>query len=190
MTAPIPPDLPNALVEEFQQVGRDLYLLGLVTSHGGNLSRRAPGGFWVTMTGARLGALARDVLSYVSDAGTVAGPAPSSDTPIHAAVYRVTDALAVAHAHPACATAWSLAGERFLPLDHEGVLILGEVPVVPQDEEVADAVARALAHAPAVLVRGHGVYARGATLWEAAHAVMALEESARIAWYARGLGYR
>lgn len=184
------PELPRTLADEFQRVGEDLYRLGLVTSHGGNLSRRAAGGFWVTMTGARLGALAPPVLSFVADDGAVVGPAPSSDTPIHAAVFRATDAAAVVHAHPACATAWSLVVERFAPLDHEGLLILGEVPVVPQDERVAEAVATALAAAPAVLVRGHGAYARGATLWEAAHAVMALEESARIAWYARGLGYR
>jgi ribulose-5-phosphate 4-epimerase/fuculose-1-phosphate aldolase len=36
----------SALLEEFQQVGRDLYAAGLVSSHGGNLSVRQGEGLW------------------------------------------------------------------------------------------------------------------------------------------------
>ncbi len=176
--------LPNKeLAEQFRAVGEELARRGLVTTHGGNLSVRAAGGFWITGTGKRLGFLTAADLAFVADDGTAAGPAPSSDTAIHAAVYRTGSAGAVAHAHPACATAWSFAVERFVPIDHEGVLILGEVPVVPQDEAVAEAVAAALLGHRAVLVRGHGAYAAGEDLWQAAHFITALEESARIAWY-------
>lgn len=171
----------------FRAVGQELARRALVSSHGGNLSLRVPGGFWITGTGTRLGALEPEDLAFVGEDGQRVGPPPSSDTAIHAAVYRATAAGAVAHAHPACATAWSLVGDRFLPVDHEGALILGEVPVVPQDDDLPAAVARALLHHRAVLVRGHGVYAAGQGLWEAAHAITALEESARIAWYLRTL---
>jgi len=174
------------VAEQFRAVGEELARRGLVTTHGGNLSVRVPGGFWVTGTGKRLGSLTADDLAFVGDDDRTAGPRPSSDTAIHAAVYRAVPAAgAVAHAHPACATAWSLAVERFEPIDHEGRLILGEVPVVPQDEGAAASVAAALRDHRAVLVQGHGAYAWGSDLWGAAHLLTALEESARIAWYRR-----
>ncbi|GBD24589.1 L-fuculose phosphate aldolase [bacterium HR29] len=178
--------MPNREVaEQFRAVGEELARRGLVTTHGGNLSVRTDGGFWITGTGKRLGSLTAADLAFVGDDGTAAGPAPSSDTAIHAAVYRVAGAGAVAHAHPACATAWSLAVDPFVPIDHEGILILGAVPVVPQDEAVAETVAATLLRHRAVLVRGHGAYAAGEDLWQAAHFITALEESARIAWYHR-----
>lgn len=180
---------PNSdIVSEFLAVGEELTRRGLVTIHGGNLSVRVEGGFWVTGTGARLGWLSADELAFVGKDGSLSGPRPSSDTGIHAAIYEALDAGAVAHAHPPCATAWSMVGERFVPIDHEGVLVLGEVPVVPQDEHVARSVASALNGHAVVLVRAHGAYAIGENLWRAAHLLTALEESARVAWYRRLLG--
>lgn len=176
------------LVTQFRTVGEELSRRGLVTTHGGNLSVRVEGGFWVTGTGARLGWLSANELSFVGNDGTVHGPRPSSDTGIHAAIYEALDAGAVAHAHPPCATAWSMVGARFVPTNHEGLLVLGEVPIVAQDEHVARSVASALKVHRAVLVRGHGAYAAGKDLWTAAHILTALEESALVAWYKRLLG--
>jgi ribulose-5-phosphate 4-epimerase/fuculose-1-phosphate aldolase len=46
-------------------------------------------------------------------------------------------------------------------------------------------VAAALQKSVVTLLRGHGAYARGGTLWEALHWITALEESAHIAWLRR-----
>ncbi|MEX2081188.1 MAG: class II aldolase/adducin family protein, partial [Dehalococcoidia bacterium] len=67
-------------------------------------------------------------------------------------------------------------------VDVEGRLYLHDVPVIPDDAQQTAAIASALQSRVVVLVRGHGAFARGATLWEALHWVTALEESSTIAW--------
>ncbi|MDZ7729712.1 MAG: class II aldolase/adducin family protein [Dehalococcoidia bacterium] len=77
-------NVPEAVLRDISQVGRDLYQHGLVTSHGGNISVRDGDGMWITLTGARLGYLDREQVTYVSSSGATLGPPPSSDTVLHA----------------------------------------------------------------------------------------------------------
>ena len=176
--------VPERVLATMQEVGRDLYLLGLVSSHGGNLSVREGTGMWITGTGTMLGRLRERHIAYVRADGTASGPPPSSDTVLHATIYAMTGAGAVVHAHPRHAIALSFGTERFVPIDFEGLHFLKAVPVVGQGPNQVAQVAAALREAVVVMLRGHGVYARGATLWEALHWVTALEESALVAWLA------
>lgn len=174
--------VPERVLATMAEVGKDLYRLGLVSSHGGNLSIRDGAGMWITGTGTMLGRLRERHIAYVRADGTAEGPPPSSDTVLHSTVYAMTGAGAVAHAHPRFAIAMSFGRERFVPIDYEGQYHLKSVPVIPQGPQQVAQVASALREAVVVLLQGHGAYARGATLWEALHWITALEESAQVAW--------
>ncbi|MEZ4480752.1 MAG: class II aldolase/adducin family protein [Dehalococcoidia bacterium] len=101
----MPQTLPTETLATLAEVGKDLYQLGLVTSHGGNLSMRVPGGMWITGTGTMLGRLRDRHISFVHTAGHHEGTSPSSDTLLHSTIYAVTGASAIVHAHPRHATA-------------------------------------------------------------------------------------
>jgi L-fuculose-phosphate aldolase len=179
--------VPPGVLREMQEVGKDLYHLGLVTSHGGNLSMREGSGMWITGTGTMLGRLHDRHISRVLPDGTHEGPPPSSDTILHSTIYALTGAQAVVHAHPRHAIALSFDQDLFVPGDLEGELHLQDVPVVANGERQIEQIAGALRGRLVVLLRGHGAYARGQTLWEALHWVTALEESAEIAVVRRGM---
>ncbi|MBI2767757.1 MAG: class II aldolase/adducin family protein [Chloroflexi bacterium] len=175
-------EIPAGVMRDMQEVGRDLYQLSLVTSHGGNLSIRAGHDLWITGTGTMLGRLKERHISRVGADGRHEGPPPSSDTLLHQAVYALTGAQALCHAHPRHATALSFDVDLFVPCDLEGQLHLKEVPVVAPGPLQVELLASALQSHLVVLLRGHGAYARGQSLWEALHWITALEESAHIAW--------
>jgi L-fuculose-phosphate aldolase len=177
--------IPQEVMGTFHEVGRDLYTLGLVSSHGGNLSIRSGMGMWITGTGTMLGRLRDRHIAFVHPDGSHEGPPPSSDTLLHSAIYALTGAGAIAHGHPHHGIALSFDTSLFVPLDLEGQLHLKEVPVVEQGPVQVEQIAAALQKHLVVLLRGHGAYARGATLWEALHWITALEESAHIAWLRR-----
>ena len=172
--------IPQNVLWEVKEVGKDLYGHGLVTSHGGNLSVRSGNGMWITGTGAMLGRLQERHLSFVKADGSHEGPAPSSDTVLHSTVYALTDASAVAHAHARHMTALSFDTDLFVPGDFEGRLHLTDVPVIAAGPMQVEQIALALRTRLVVFLRGHGAYAKGKNLWEALHWVMALEESAEI----------
>ena len=182
--------VPPRVLRTLQEVGHDLYTLALVTSHGGNLSIRDGHDMWITGTGTMLGRLEERHISLVTADGAHRGPPPSSDTVLHSAIYAVTGAGAVVHAHPRHATALSFETDQFVPEDLEGQLHLKDVPVVEQGPLQVELLAAALQTHLVVLLRGHGAYARGGTAWEALHWVTALEESAHIACIRRSLGRR
>ena len=175
---PVPP----GILQQMQEVGRDLYQLALVTSHGGNLSMRVGTDMWITGTGTMLGRLKDRHISLVAPNGHHQGPPPSSDTLLHSTIYAVSGANAVAHAHPRHAIALSFDTDLFIPGDLEGQLHLKKVPVIQPGPLQTEQIANALQSHLIVLLRGHGAYARGGNLWEALHWVTALEESAHIAW--------
>lgn len=181
--------VPERVMATLAEVGKDLYRLGLVSSHGGNISIRDGAGMWITGTGTMLGRLRERHIAYVRADGTAEGPPPSSDTVLHSTIYAMTGAGAVVHAHPRYGIAMSLVAEgEFVPIDFEGQYHLKAVPVVEQGPNQVAQVAAALRDAVVVLLRGHGAYARGGTAWEALHWITALEESAQVAWLVRTLG--
>ena len=97
------------MLEEFQRIGRDLFLSGLVSSHGGNMSMRLGDRLVITRRGLQLGQItAEDIVEtglYEDDSNIMLA---SSETPVHRAIYLNTAALAVVHAHTKAAIALSL----------------------------------------------------------------------------------
>ena len=185
-----------ALYQAFREVGEDLFVQGLISATAGNFSVREGEGLWITKSGVRKNRLAPEDLLYVGlEPDPERDRGASVELGIHRAVYRATDARAIVHAHPRTAVALSLGLSAIRPVDLEGQLVLGEVPVLDPatksaTREAAQAVAEGLARYPVVLLRGHGAFARGRDLFEAYARLTVLEESAQVLLFAKLGGTR
>lgn len=174
------------MYELFQQIGNDLLMMGLITSHGGNISVREDDKIVITRHGSMLGHLKEDSIVEVRLKGKDANILHASmELPVHRAIYQKTSAKAIIHAHPPHATALSLISEIVIPKDSEGAILLGEVPVVTSkktvgSKAVAMKASEVLKDHRIVLVRGHGSFAIGKTLEEALCYTSALDASCRI----------
>jgi len=153
--------------------GGRLFERRLVSGWGGNLSCRfGRSRYLITGQHAALGFLgARDVVE-IDARGRALNPKqrPSSETPLHLAVYEATDARAVVHVHPPEIIAYCRGLEEFVPLSFEEEYSLGTVPVLShQGPTVGDPapVAEELRRHPVVILQGHGTVARGRDLKEA-----------------------
>lgn len=174
------------IYEQFREIGRDMYLDRLVSSHGGNLSVRYGDRVIIKRRGAMLGRLKPDDLVETglerNDSRVVLA---STELIVHRAIYKATPALAVVHAHPRTAIALSLSRGEIVPIDNEGSYLLKRVPVIAVEmasgsPEMAQVVSEALAAYKIVMLRGHGSFAIGQTLDEAFQWTSALEECCQI----------
>ena len=181
------------MLEEFQRIGRDLFLSGLVTSHGGNMSVRLGDRLIITRRGSQLGQLTNEDLVetglYEDDSHIML---TSSEVPVHRAIYLSTAALAIIHAHPRTAIALSLLEDEIVPVDVEGSYLLHKVPVVSSEiasgMQLASVVSTSLKQYKIIMVRGHGCFAIGQLLEEAYQWVSCLDESSQVLYYIRTLG--
>jgi L-fuculose-phosphate aldolase len=174
------------LYEQFRDIGRDMYVDRLISSHGGNLSVRFGDRVIVKRRGAMLGRLKpHDLIEtglQKNDSGVALA---STELIVHRAIYQATPALAVVHAHPRTAVAFSLSRDEIVPIDNEGSYLLKKVPVVAVEmasgsPQMARAIAEALQEYKIVMLRGHGSFATGQTLDEAFQWTSALEECCQI----------
>ncbi|MBD0420937.1 class II aldolase/adducin family protein [Streptomyces sp. TRM S81-3] len=158
---------------------------GLVVGTSGNVSVRVGDTVLVTPSGVpydRLGA--DDVTAVDLDGRQVAGVlVPTSELPMHLAVYRTTDARAVVHTHAVHATAVSTL-VRELPLVHYMAAALGgPVRVAPYaaygSDELAENMLQALAGRSGCLLQNHGTLTHGASLDQA------LDRTAQLEWMCR-----
>ncbi|MFE3326234.1 class II aldolase/adducin family protein [Streptomyces sp. NPDC059176] len=166
---------------------------GLVVGTSGNVSVRVPTDsgdvVLVTPSGVpydRLGA--EDVTGVRLDGRQVLGSlVPTSELPMHLAVYRATDACAVVHTHAVHATAVSTLVTE-LPLIHYMAAALGgPVRVAPYalygTDELADNMLDALRDRSGCLLQNHGTVAHGHSLEQAYDRTAQLEWMCRV-WLA------
>ncbi|MER5548240.1 class II aldolase/adducin family protein [Streptomyces sp. NPDC002589] len=146
---------------------------GLVVGTSGNVSARVGDLVLVTPSGVPYDRLTPDDLTGVDLTGRqVLGTlAPTSELPMHLAVYRSTDARAIVHTHAVHATAVSTLVPE-LPLVHYMAATLGgPVRVAPYATYGTDALAenmlRALTDRTGCLLQNHGTITYGATLDQA-----------------------
>ncbi|MBA2409684.1 MAG: class II aldolase/adducin family protein [Gammaproteobacteria bacterium] len=179
--------------EELVRHYRWLRRYGYNDSHSGNASAREGDTVWITPTGACADTLIIDEL-IACDIDAPGAPGASLDTPLHLEVYRRNpQARAVLHSHAPHSVALTLNGKDFVPVDFEGQLYFPKVPVVTIAyadylRESPRRVAALLASHPVAIVRGHGVYACGASLNLAYKWMCSLEQSAKTAFIARQAG--
>jgi L-fuculose-phosphate aldolase len=154
---------------------------GLVVSTAGNLSVRAGELVAITPSGLDYALLtAADVGLHALDGTAVDAPlAPSSELPLHLAVYAATDAGAIVHTHSPAATALSLLVDEVPPVHYYVAMFGGPIPVAPYHPfgtpELGSAAAAALAGRRGALLANHGAVTIGADVAEALELAVVLE---------------
>jgi L-fuculose-phosphate aldolase len=174
------------IYEMFRDIGRDMYVGNMISSHGGNLSIRLGDRVVIKRRGAMLGNLKpHDLIETGLEKNDSGVALASTELLVHRAIYMSTPALAVVHCHPRTAIAFSLSRDELVPIDNEASYLLKKVPVVAEEfasgtPEMANKVAKALQNYKIIMLRGHGSFAIGQTLDEAFHWSSTLEESCQI----------
>jgi len=174
--------------EQLIAVGKELYNRGLQTTRSGNISIRDGEQFLITKTGTNLGRLLEsDVASVDIPRHIPISAEASCESPVHRAIYNVTDALAIVHAHPIHAIALAeIVNNSILPIHNEGLAGLKRIPVVDttvlgQDSgEEPSTIAAALAKYCSVVVRNHGAFTAASSLSQALYRMLLLEDTCRI----------
>jgi L-fuculose-phosphate aldolase len=160
--------------EALAAAGRRLAARGLVIGTSGNLSARREDLVAVTPTGAVISELTAEQMTVISlaDGAIVEGELePTSEVPMHLAVYRATATGAIAHTHAVTSTAIGLVCDE-IPLIHYTMLSLGgALRVAPYatygTEQLAEHVVAALQYKQAALMQNHGSIAIGGTVAKA-----------------------
>lgn len=175
----------NQLVQYY----RWLRKYGCNDSHSGNGSIRDGDIIWVTPTGACADTLLAGDLVRCGTDGSI-GRNASLDAALHVNIYQHDPVTtAVLHSHGPYTVALTLDGQDFNPIDFEGQYYFSTVPVLTiaykdYEAKAPAEVAAVLTEYPIAVVRGHGVYARGASLNIAYKLTCSLEQSAKTRWLA------
>jgi L-fuculose-phosphate aldolase len=153
----------------------------LVVGTAGNVSVRSGDQLAVTPTGVSYDELTSGAVGVHSvDGAPVEAPlAPTSELPLHLAVYASTTATAIVHTHSVAATALSCLVEEVPPIHYYTALFGGVVRVAPYAEYGTDALAEAAVTAldgrTACLLGNHGAIALGSSLSQAYDRALYLE---------------
>ena len=182
------------IFKEFEKIGKILYP-HLNNSHSGNLSVRDNNNLIITRTGSMSTYLTISSLVKVAINGpTQEDKLASSELPLHRAVYQKTNWDAIVHTHPPTLIALSLLKDKFTPIDEEGkfynkegIKIVSAIETIGS-EEIAQKISEELKNSQAVLLKGHGIFAGGKTLEDAAKMISSSEHSALI--YLRYLQFK
>ncbi|MEO6570724.1 MAG: class II aldolase/adducin family protein [Ilumatobacteraceae bacterium] len=167
---------------------------GLSTGTSGNLSVRVDDGVLITPSGLDPAEMTPADVCLVSMEGVVmAGDRrPSSEVPMHLAVYEDTGAVAVVHTHPPFATAISLTHDE-LPAVHYTINGLGgPVRVAPYatfgTDELAGNIRVALEGRSGAILQNHGMITYGTSLRQAYERSVLLEWLSTLFWRSLQIG--
>ncbi|MEV1021746.1 class II aldolase/adducin family protein [Streptomyces sp. NPDC050264] len=171
--------------EELVATARRTVSDGLVVGTSGNVSVRVGEAVLVTPSGVpydRLGP--RDLVAVDLDGRQHTGTlAPTSELPMHLAVYRHTGARAVVHTHAVHATAVSTLVTELPPVHYMTAALGGLVRVAPYatygTDELAENMLVALAGRSGCLLQNHGTVTYGSTL------TAAYDRTAQLEWMCR-----
>lgn len=174
-----------------------IYDYRMTTTSGGNLSLRdEDGDIWITPTRVDKGSLRREDIVRVREDGKVEGlHPPSSELPLHVAIYRARpDLRGIVHAHPVALVAFSLVHD--VPntrLFHKARSVCGEVGFAPYELPGSEALARNVEGTfnrgfYCVILENHGVVTAGASLLEAFQRFETLEFTGKTIIKARQIG--
>ena len=184
---------------EICEIGRRVYDRFFVAANDGNISAKLDDEtVLISPTGVSKGFMKPDDILKVDLDGRVLDAAPrlrpSSETPMHLAVYRARpDVAAAVHAHPPTATGFAVAGIALdAPILPEMIMTVGYVPLVPYGTpagvDVQNSVAPYLADYDAFLLANHGAMTLGEDLTRAYFKMESLELYARVWLTAKTLG--
>jgi len=178
--------LDDSVYKVFKKVGHHLVSHGYNTSHSGNISIRSGGKIIIKRRSAMLGNLEPEdlVICDLKQEDSMSLIA-STELGVHRAIYLETDAMAVIHAHNPFCVALSLIEDEITCIDAEGFAMYKKIPII--DVKIpagayytSKEVPKILKNYPFVIVRSHGVFAKGMTLEDALQNVTGAEQSAYI----------
>lgn len=176
--------------ESIIKAARYMRSSGMIRGTSGNVSVRVDEGVLITPSGMDYDLLRAEDICLVSLEGEVLeGGRPSSETPLHLAVYAArADVGAVVHSHSKFSTvmaslcetlpAVTVPGCEFWPVRSAGFYL-------PGSAELAAAAVEALGDGSAALLEHHGLICAAATLDKAMSAAEYVEENAEIAYWLR-----
>ena len=184
------PDERAAVVEYCLKMQADALTVG--TS--GNLSVRSGDLIAITPSGVVYDHLTPETVCVIDLEGAVVEGdlEPSSEVPMHTAVYQATEAGAVVHSHPMYCTALSVTMDEVPPVHYMLALLGGPVRVAPYarfgSPELARGSVEAMVDRTGVLLRNHGATTYGPTLAKAYTRSVYLEWVCRLYHQAKQIG--
>ncbi len=176
------------------EVGRDVWLHGMVAANDGNISARLDAdAVLCTPTGVSKGYLRPEMLAIMHLDGSVLqepkeGYKPSTEIKMHLAQYRADDRIGgCIHAHPMYATVMAIRErpltEQLMP---ETTIAMPEVPLAPyatpSTAELGEATAKFATSHTTCLLAHHGAFAWGPDVWSAYLNMERLEYTAQITY--------
>jgi L-fuculose-phosphate aldolase len=181
---------------EVGKLGRKMLDQSLTKGTGGNVSVRSGNRFAISPSGVPYDEVGPETVPIVSlDERKYEGDTkPSSETPMHAAIYRERDDVgAVIHTHSPYASTFASLNQP-IPATHYLIAYAGtEIPVAgyepPGSRALGElAVEKMGTDHDAVLLKNHGVVAVGATGADAFNVALMVEYCARIHYQAINVG--
>ena len=181
----------KTVADLYQKLGR----CGLILGSSGNVSLRTRDGMVITPSGGSPeGVRARDMAVMALDGESEGEATPSSEWPMHAAIYRTTqEAGCIIHTHADACTALACLHEP-LPAFHYMVLQFGgtTVPCAPYvtfgTPALAEYAAEAIRGHSACLLANHGMIVHGRDAQQALDRALLLESLCRQYLMARAAG--
>ncbi|MFC1814613.1 class II aldolase/adducin family protein [Thermodesulfobacteriota bacterium] len=172
------------------QACRILYMEGLADYNMGHASCRLSGQelVYIKPQGLGLEEIKPDDLIVIDfECNKIEGDHPAhGENPIHTGIYELrNDVGSVVHVHPLFTTAFSSAHVELQPLNQEGVIFPGGVPIFDSPElvttkEQARDLAQTLGDNNAVILRNHGIVTVGPRIEEACLNALFFEGALRI----------
>ncbi len=185
----------QAARKQVAAVYRELGRLGFVPGSAGNVSLRTARGLLITPSGISAEAISANAVVALTLEGVVAGAGtPSSEWPMHAAIYRAfPGARAIVHTHADACTALACLNEA-MPAFHYMITAFGgdDVRCAPYvtfgTPELAQAAITALRDRTACLLANHGMIVHASSAEKAMSDAIILESLARQYLLARAAG--
>jgi len=181
--------------KEIIAIGKEAYRKNLIVAWGGNLSVRLnPEEFLITAHTTALGFIKeKDFLIMDLKGKVMQGEGkPSTETKLHTAIYRDTEAKAVVHLHPPYTNVLAVRGIKLKPMTFETSLFLGSnIPIIVQDSPSVtklEGIIEALELNNIIILKEHGTVAVGGNPWEAFFLTEILEETALMTYISKRLG--
>lgn len=188
----------RGIAEHILEVAKRLYARNMLAAADGNISARiSKNEILITPSGVSKAFISIENLAIMTLDNQILWGNASSERLMHLEVYlRCPEAVAVVHAHPPTAIAWSIAKPelRALPSTSlsEVILACGEIPFIPyarpSTSEMAHNLTPYLPEHRALILSRHGALCWGESLDEAWRGMERIEHSAEILWRAQQLG--
>jgi L-fuculose-phosphate aldolase len=156
--------------EEIVSTCRHLNAAGYLPGTSGNVSARVGDRVAVTPSGLDYSELTPELVGvHALDGTPIDAPLqPTSELPLHLAVYAATRTSAVVHTHSTAATVLSALVDELPPIHYIIAYFGGPVRVMPYatygTEELAEVTVRGLAESSACILGNHGTVTIGADL--------------------------